>query len=95
MRRPARAELREDRGGVVSLRDEFQDLSDFDLDLRSVEVAAERTRLEAHELHDAGFTPTNVIGTGTLLWRRAGRLYTHDYAVAEVMAIPDQKEEPT
>ena len=74
-------------------RDEFAHLDDFDLALRSVEVAADRARLEGEELHEAGFRMVRVRGMDRMLWKRDGRLYTTSAALTEAGIIPEIKED--
>ena len=75
----------------MTTRDEFAHLSDYELAARSCRVEAEVARLEAAELHVSGFRLVSVVGSPALFWERAGRTYTHDYAMAEIGAIPEQE----
>jgi len=73
--------------------DEFAHMSDDELAVRGIPVAAERARLEGHELHEAGFRLTKVIGTDRMFWKRNGRLYTTSAALTEAGIIPEIKED--
>lgn len=76
-------------------RGDHDHLSDFELALRSVEVAAERARVEGEELRRFGFRPVGVAGLGSALWGRRGRLFTTRAALEEIGVIPEQREDRT
>lgn len=77
------------------MTDEFAHLDDDELIVRGVHVAAERARLEGHELHEAGFRMVSVVGMDRMLWRRDGTLHTTAAALTEAGIIPEIKEDAT
>jgi len=79
----------------VTPRDDFANLSDFDLAARHLEASAEIARLEAEALANNGFEPVQVVGLPSLLWKKGARLHTTEAALAGVWAIPEIKEDPT
>jgi len=64
-----------------------------ELFLRLVASVAEEVRCEGEDLAGHGFTVEQVIGSPNLLYRRGGKLYTREYALAVAQAIPDPRED--
>jgi hypothetical protein len=76
-------------------RDEYADLSDFELAVEHVLVCAELALREAQELHRHGYVPVEVLGLPSVLWRSPnGCLYTTAAALEATTPpkiIPEQE----
>lgn len=77
----------------MNTRGEFAHLDDYELAVRSVEVAAEHARVEAHELCAHGFAPVEVAGLASVVWERGGRLHTSEAALSLIWSMPESKED--
>ena len=75
------------------MNDEFAHMSDDELAVRGVHVAADRARLEGEELFASGFRLMKVVGADAMFWKRDGRIYTTAAALTEAGIIPEIKEE--
>lgn len=58
-----------------------------------VQKLAEETRVEHEELLAHGFATVEVIGSPTILYRRNGRTYTRETALAFAHAVNDPEED--